>query len=152
MQRNHRTQQTTGTLRVPPAPSWPRDAARGVLLRHTQCVCYSSKRIYSRNRRGLSLLELLAVVAIIGVIASVVVPRIRGSKQVSQGTSCSVHVGVIEVQASLWRFQTGVWPDAALTNVGADKSFFPEGLPTCPLDGSAYTIDTATGHVIGHEH
>lgn len=109
------------------------------------------RRIH-KTRSGLSLLELLAVITIIGVIASVVVPRIGGSKQVSQGTSCSVQVGVIEVQASLWRFQQGSWPDANLTNVGSDPDFFPEGLPSCPLDGSAYKIDASTGRVFGHKH
>ena len=43
-------------------------------------------------------------------------------------------------------------PLANLSDVGGDINYFPEGLPLCPVDSSAYTIDNTTGLVIGHNH
>jgi hypothetical protein len=39
-----------------------------------------------------------------------------------------------------------------LSNIGADTSYFPVGLPNCPVDGTSYTISTTTGRVTGHTH
>ncbi|MEO1526862.1 MAG: prepilin-type N-terminal cleavage/methylation domain-containing protein [Planctomycetota bacterium] len=104
------------------------------------------------RRRGLSLLELLAVVTILGVIAAVVVPRLGGGARESKRQSCHVQVGIIEIQAAMWRRERGSWPQTDLADVGADENFFPEGIPTCPVDGTPYAIDAETGRVTGHGH
>lgn len=104
------------------------------------------------ERRGISLLELMAVVAIIGVLAVFLVPRVSSGAKDSQAVECHVQVGVIELQASLWRRSRGTFPTATLSDVGADKQYFPEGLPSCPVDGTAYQINTMTGRVTGHSH
>ncbi|MGB7345745.1 MAG: type II secretion system protein [Pirellulaceae bacterium] len=104
------------------------------------------------TRAGLSLLELLAVVTILGTIATIVVPRLGDGAKVSQSSCCNVNARLIEVQASLWRREKGGWPSSTLANIGADPDFFPDGLPTCPLDASSYQIDTSTGRIIGHNH
>ena len=66
--------------------------------------------------------------------------------------ACHVYKGDIEIQVELWNHNTGSWPAANLASIGADINYFPEGLPTCPVDGTTYTIDTSTGLVIGHNH
>lgn len=105
-----------------------------------------------QGRKGLSLLELMAAVTIIGVLAYMVVPRLgEGSSQAKQG-ACHVNREVINVQTALWRRENGSWPATNLVTIGSDTSYFPEGLPTCPVDGTAYTIDTTDGKVVGHEH
>ena len=108
------------------------------------------KRIYQQT--GFSLLELMAVIAVIGLVAAVIVPRITGGGDTAKIASCHVFKGDIEIQAELWNHNTGSWPAGNLATIGADLNYFPEGLPTCPVDGSAYTIDPATGLVIGHAH
>ncbi|QDT11431.1 type II secretion system protein [Planctomycetes bacterium K23_9] len=106
----------------------------------------------SQPRLAFSLLELLAALTIVGVLAVIVAPRIGTGAKVSQAASCDVNAGVIEVQVSLWRHKKGDWPASTLVDIGADTDFFPEGLPTCPVDDSAYQIDLSTGHVVGHSH
>ena len=103
-------------------------------------------------RNGASLLELLAVVTILGVITAVILPRLGSGAKTSQSASCEVNVGVIEIQAALWRRETGSWPDSSLSDVGASTKHFPEGKPACPVDGSEYRLNTNTGRVIGHNH
>ena len=103
------------------------------------------------RRRALSLIELMAVVAVIALVTMLIVPRVAGESDASKRAACHAHRGDIEIQAELWMHNTGSWPAANLADVGANSDYFPEGLPTCPVDGNAYTIDSE-GRVIGHEH
>lgn len=106
----------------------------------------------NRSRfRGLSLVELLAVVATLGVLAAVIVTRVTGGQATSKSAACQTHKGNIEVQVELWRHNTGSLPATNLSTIGADVNYFPSGLPTCPVDGSAYTIDSS-GRVVVHNH
>ena len=105
-----------------------------------------------RLQVGFSLLELMAVVVILGIIAAVVIARVAGSDDTANIAACYVYKGDIEVQAELWNHNTGSWPASSLATIGADLNYFPEGLPTCPVDGTTYTIDPATGRVVGHAH
>ena len=104
------------------------------------------------RQAGFSLLELLAVVAILGILAVAIVPRAADSNGAADIAGCQVNKGDIEIQVELWRHNTGAMPDASLANIGAELNYFPAGLPVCPVDGTAYTIDPATGLVVGHTH
>ena len=108
--------------------------------------------IVSTNKAAFSLLELLAVTLILGLLAALIVPRVAGNDEIANIAACYVYKGDIEVQAEIWKYNTGSWPATNLAAIGADLNYFPEGLPTCPVDGNAYTIDTSTGLVIGHNH
>ncbi len=100
---------------------------------------------------GFSLMELLAVVAVLGVVAAIVVPRLTGGSDASKKAACDTLQGNIEIQAEIWRHNTGSWPAATLSDVGSDVKYFPEGVPVCPADGTNYTIDSS-GRVVGHNH
>ena len=105
----------------------------------------------STSRTAFTLTELMAVVAIIAVVAAVIIVRSTAGTSTSKSAACSAIKGDIEVQSELWRHNTGSWPATNLSNIGADLNYFPSGLPVCPVDGSAYTID-ATGRIVGHNH
>ena len=105
-----------------------------------------------QKRFGASLLELLAVVTILGVLTVVVVPRISVGAKTSQKAACDMNVAVIEIQAILWRRETGSWPDSSLSDVAASTKYFPEGKPQCPVDSTEYQLNSNTGRVIGHNH
>ena len=107
---------------------------------------------FQNRHQAFSLTELLAITTLLGVIAAIVVPRVYGRMDSAKANACHVHKGDIEIQAELWMSNTGSWPATNLSAVGADVNYFPEGLPTCPVDGTNYTLDTATGLVIGHNH
>lgn len=104
------------------------------------------------NTAAFSLAELIAVLAILGVLAMLVVPRLGGHQASSKKAACHANKGDIELQVKLWKRATGSYPAAALNDIGASALYFPGGIPTCPVDGAAYTIDTTTGLVIGHTH
>ena len=101
---------------------------------------------------GYTLTELMGVIVILGLLAAVILPRVIGDSNQARVSACLTHRDNIEIQVVIWMNQIGVRPTSNLSDIGADISFFPEGLPTCPVDSSAYTIDTLTGRVIGHNH
>lgn len=101
----------------------------------------------TKRRSGFSLLELLAVVTILGVIAAVVVPRISTSKAGAQAEVNKQNIAEINSAVERWYFDNGTWPADDLTDIGTNVNYFPDGLPTNPVDGSAYALDSATHRV-----
>lgn len=101
---------------------------------------------------GFSLLELIAVVALLGVVATLILPRLANNSDAAKTAACHVFKGDIEIQAELWIHNTGSWPAVNLSSIGANPSYFPEGIPVCPVDGSVYTLNSSTGLVVGHTH
>ena len=104
------------------------------------------------TRRGFSIIELLAVLTILGIVAVALIPRATSHVDEAERRACFMHQAEIELQAQLWRRNNGGFPAGNLSDIGANLDYFPEGVPVCPVDGTAYTIDTTTGLVIGHTH
>ena len=102
--------------------------------------------------KAFTLLEILAVVAILGVVAALALSRFTDSFSAAQVNSCHVNKGEIELQVQRWYRTKQAAPAANLATIGADANYFPAGLPTCPVDGTAYTINTTTLRVVGHTH
>ncbi len=98
------------------------------------------------------MLEMLAVVTILGILAAVVVAGFSAADSDARVQACYVNKGNIELQARLWFRNYGTWPATDLSNIGADSGYFPDGLPTCPVDQNGYTLDAATHNVVGHVH
>ncbi len=102
--------------------------------------------------RGLSLLEVLLVIVVLGIVAAIALPRFGGSAGKAKANSCLVNQRNIELQAELWFRHKGIWPASNLSDIQSDPGYFPQGSVTCPVDGSAYEIDAVTGRVVGHAH
>ncbi len=105
-----------------------------------------------QKRQGFTLIEILAVVVILGILATVVVPRVLASSATAKTNACHQNKAVINTAVEKWYFDNGTWPAAALTDVGADLSYVPDGIPACPVDSSAYALDTLSNRVTGHAH
>jgi len=104
------------------------------------------------TRAAFTLSELMAVLAILGVLAGLIVPRVVGHQASCNSAACYANQIEIELQSKLWQRNNGSYPTANLSNVGSNAAYFSDGLPSCPVDGSAYTIDTTSGLVTGHTH
>ncbi len=103
------------------------------------------------NRLGFSLMELLAVVTILGIIAAIVVPRVAASSDAAKAKTCVYNCGHIHSAVERYRDATGSWPSADLHELNV-LDYFPDGIPVCPVSGAAYTLDVAGGkyRVQGH--
>jgi prepilin-type N-terminal cleavage/methylation domain-containing protein len=104
------------------------------------------------TRLAFSLWEVMVVLVILGILAVRIMPRLANHPVAAKKSACYANKGDIELQVKLWRRNNGSYPAANLGDVGANTSYFPGGLPICPVDGTSYTINTTTGRVIGHTH
>lgn len=112
----------------------------------------SNRRQPVGSPSGFSLTELMTVLAIVGVLAAMVIPRVGSHQDTSKKAACYANQGDIELQVKLWKRANSTYPAADLSDIGANTSYFASPVPVCPVDGTAYTINTTTGLVIGHTH
>src|SRR3954468_747615 len=101
----------------------------------------------ARKRAGFSLMELLAVVTILGIIAAIIVPRVAVSSDTSKQKVSAHNKVTINSTVERWYVEKGTWPAANLSDIGADTNYFPDGIPVNPVDGSAYTLNAVTHRV-----
>ena len=102
-------------------------------------------RTVNRSRRAFSLLELLAVITIIGVIAAAIVPRISTSGVEAKKQMCTHRIH--EVNKALEQYFVDRGEPATKVQQLAEIGAFPDGVPTCPLTGNGYLIDEETDRI-----
>ncbi|MBN1851764.1 MAG: type II secretion system protein [Pirellulales bacterium] len=100
-----------------------------------------------KRSKGFSLLELLAVVTILGIIAAIVVPRITTSSDIAKQKANEHNKATINSAVERYYINENTWPADDLSDIGADVNYFPDGIPTNPIDGSDYTLNPATHRV-----
>jgi general secretion pathway protein G len=99
---------------------------------------------------GFSLMELLAVVVIIGVVAALLVPRVSVSSDAAKHKACLHNHTEIDISVERYYLHNGSWPANDLSDIAADPDYFPDGLRPCPVTGAAYQLDPTTHRVLGH--
>ena len=105
------------------------------------------KKFRKNKRVGFSLMELLAVVTILGIIAAIIVPRVTVSSDTAKQKVHAHNKATINAAVERWYIETGAWPANDLSDIGADADYFPDGLPTNPINGGAYSLNAATHRV-----
>lgn len=101
-----------------------------------------------RCRRGFTLLELLAVLAIIGLVASVILPRIVNADGRSQEKVRDHHLSTIDDAVERFYLIEGVWPANDLSDIGANPAYFPDGLPNDPVSGNPYRLNATSKRAV----
>jgi len=99
------------------------------------------------KKKGFSLLELLAVVTILGIIAAVVISRFSTTTDLAKKKLNAHNKATINAMVERYYMETGSWPSVNLAELN-DGDYFPDGIPVSPYDGTtAYTIDGTTHRV-----
>jgi general secretion pathway protein G len=105
-------------------------------------------RLKSAATAGFSLLELLAVVVIIGLLAAILTPRASAARSQAVEKACAHNRMLINSAIERFAVTTGANP-TSLNDLNV-PDYFPEGIPVCPVSGAAYTLNPATQRVDGH--
>jgi prepilin-type N-terminal cleavage/methylation domain-containing protein len=108
----------------------------------TKVVDPTMKR-HRHCRHAFSLMELLAVVTILGIIAAIIVPRVTTSSDTAKEKVNAHNKGTINAAIERYYIESGSWPTANLKELNV-PAYFPDGIPTNPVNGASYTMNTTT--------
>ena len=99
------------------------------------------------KRVGFSLLEVLAVVTVLGIIAAIIVPRMTNSDDSSARKQNELNKAMINAAVERWYIEKNTWPSSDLSDISEDVNYFPDGVPINPVDGTYYSLNPTTHRV-----
>src|SRR6516162_4991956 len=98
------------------------------------------------NNSGFTLVEIMIVVAIIGLLAAIAIPNFVRARTTSQMNACINNLRQIDGATQQWALEMKKAPDATVTY--PDISGYLKNAVICPSGGTAfsdsYTITTVT--------
>ena len=105
------------------------------------------------NKRGFTLVEIMIVVAIIGLLAAIAIPSFVKARNTSRQNACINHLRQIDSAKEQWAMQNNISASTAVTTVDVN-SFIKGGTnPVCPAGGNyAYNVidSDPTCSITGH--
>ncbi len=104
-----------------------------------------------RAERGFTIVEVMLVVIMISILAAIVIPRFAVSAKKAKVQSCEMNRAIVNKQVEAYFIAESTWPVDDLSDVKANVAYFPDGIPTCPVDLTSYVLRASPFHRIsGH--
>jgi prepilin-type N-terminal cleavage/methylation domain-containing protein len=101
-------------------------------------------QINKNLKAGFTLVEIMIVVAIIGLLAAIAIPNFVKARETAQKNACINNLRQIDGAKQQWALETKAASDA--TPVDNDIAPYLKGnvMPVCPVGEAAYTINSVT--------
>ncbi len=102
------------------------------------------RAIRRKSQGGFTLVEILIVVAIIGLLAAIAIPNLVKARTMAQMNTCISNMRLIEHATEQAAMELGTASGGTPT-LATVNSYIKGGQPTCPLSG-VYTYPVVGGH------
>jgi len=100
--------------------------------------------MFSKHMTGVTLLELLIAIAVLGVLAAIAIPSYQGNLQSSRRTDGITALLEVQAQQTQWRANNVTYADDLAADLGWANSNSPEGYYTISLSNVTASTYTAT--------
>ena len=108
-----------------------------------------------RGRKGFTLVEIMIVVAIIGLLAAIAIPSFIKARESSQTNACINNLRQIDAAKEQWALANKKVTGDAVVDADVEV-YIKSGRPNCPADGTYTfgavgtdpTCDAAATHVL----
>ena len=104
---------------------------------------------YSVKKSAFSLIELLVVVAVIGILSVMIIPEVRSARVRANGKTCTENLRTLQSAKFAWNSEH---PGKLLTDVAQLMPYLKFGMPKCPDGGVAYENVLDFTHVVTCVH
>lgn len=115
-----------------------------------------------KKNQGFTIIEVMLIVILISILAAIAIPRFVATQQRAKIQACEMNRAIINKQIELYYFVESTWPleggglqgqgvGVPLSDIGTNVNYFPDGIPTCPVDLTSYMLRPSPYHRIsGH--
>ena len=104
------------------------------MIRKRETFMSGKARVAGRGEAGFTLIEVIVVIIILGLLASIIVPRIVGRTDTAKRTAAAVTIKQLESALKLYRADNGFYPT---TDQGLEALVTKPTTPPVPLRYSA---------------
>jgi len=91
--------------------------------------------------RGFTLVEIMIVVAIVGLLSAIALPNIFRAHRRAEAKACINNLRQIDAAKQQWALETGKSSASLPNQADIDPFFRSYIMPSCPIQGGTYNIN-----------